>query len=89
MSLKLPDFANDLLGKIARENGFNNFSMEVKSGSKPRDGTNSDIFRIKIIENETSKKLELVCKIAPNSENRRKEFFLTKFLDEKLVFISI
>lgn len=74
MSAEVPDYARELFEKIARENGFNNFSMEIETGSLPGDGFNSDIHRIKITEIGSSKKLELLSKLAPSSESRRKEF---------------
>lgn len=74
MSANVPDYATELFEKIAREQGFTNFSMDIEPGSLPGDGFNSDIYRIKITDKESSKKLELLSKIAPASENRRKEF---------------
>lgn len=71
---ELPDHAHELFAKIAQENGFNNFSVKISAGSQPGDGFTSEIFSIKICENKSAKQLELVCKIAPSNENRRKEF---------------
>lgn len=86
MSSKLPDFANELFDKIARENGFKVFSVEINSGSNPGDGFTSEMFRVKITENESSKKLELMCKMASENENRRKEFLSDKIFRREAIF---
>lgn len=82
----MPDYAKELFDKIARENGFQNFSMEIEPGSLPGDGFNSDIHRIKITENDSSKKLELLSKIAPSSESRRKEFLTDEIFKRESSF---
>lgn len=87
MSLKgLPDFAIKLFAKIARETKFNNFSIEIDTGSKPGDGFASEIFSVVISESEGAKKLDLVCKMAPENENRRKEFISDILFEREALF---
>lgn len=70
----LPDFAQKLLDPIAKDNGFNDYSVQIKCGSQAGDGFASEIFSITITENNSDKRLDLVCKIAPQNKNYRKEF---------------
>lgn len=85
MSL-VPDFANELFEKIAQENGFINYSMKIELGTMPGDNFNSEIFSIRITENESSKKLELLSKIAPSSEARRKQFLSDTIFKREAMF---
>lgn len=82
----LPDDAHKVFAKIAQENGFNNFSVEISAGSQPGDGFTSEIFRIKICDRESAKQLVLVCKIAPANENRRKEFLSNNLFKHEALF---
>lgn len=83
---QLPDYAYELFAKIARENGFYNYSVEISAGSEPGDGFTSEIFSIKICENKSIKQLKLVCKIAPANENRRKEFQSNNLFQHEALF---
>lgn len=89
MSLKLPKFAQEFLNRIARENGFTNFSMEISSGSQPGDGFNSDLYRIKITENGSSKTLELLTKLHRAVKIDERNFYQTNFSGEKLSYTNI
>lgn len=86
MSSKFPNFALELLEKIARENGFNAFSMDIKSESMPGYGFSGEIFCIDIIETESSGKLGLVCKVAAGGENQRKGLLLDKIYRREALF---
>lgn len=88
MSSLVPGFANELFDKIAQENGFSDFSMKIEPGSLPGDGFNSDIYSIKITENGSSKKLDLLSKIAPSSAARRKEFLSDELFKRESLFYS-
>lgn len=68
-SKQVPDYALDFFAKIARDNGFNKFSMDINSGSKPGDNFASKILSVKISEDNSARKLELMCKIAPSNKN--------------------
>lgn len=69
----LPDYIHELFQKIARENLFKNFTVELDEGSKPGDGFGGEILSVAIVEHGSEKRLDLVCKIAPYSRNRRIE----------------
>lgn len=69
----LPNYISELFDKIARENEFENFTVQMNLGSKPGDGFGGEILSITISENDCAKKLDLVCKIAPLNKIRRKE----------------
>lgn len=71
---QFPKFISDLLHEIIKENGFRDYSVEVKQGSQIGDGFMSELSSITITENYSEKQLHLVCKMAPLNENRRKEF---------------
>lgn len=83
---RLPDYAHEIFAKIARENGFNNFSVEINPGSQPGDGFTSELFSIKISENKSTELLELVCKIAPANANRRREFSSDNLFKNEALF---
>lgn len=83
---ELPDQAHELFAKIAQENGFESFSVKISPGSQPGDGFTSEIFCIRICENKNTKRLELVCKIAPSNEHRRKEFSSNKLFKHEILF---
>lgn len=85
-SQELPDYVNEFFAKIAGENGFKNFSVQINSGSKPGDGFTSDIFRVRVSEDKSSKKLELVCKMAPTNKNLRKEFSSESLFRQEAIF---
>lgn len=70
----LPKFAEDLLNKIAKENGFTDYTIKNDHSSKPGEGVAGVLYRIKISDNKSDKKLELLCKVAPDNAIYRKEF---------------
>ncbi|XP_055321909.1 uncharacterized protein LOC129577979 [Sitodiplosis mosellana] len=72
--IALPKFIQKLLDKIIKENGFKDCSVQVKQGSNVGDGFMSELSCITLAERNSEKKLHLVCKVAPSSKNRRKEF---------------
>lgn len=82
----MPDYVNELFAKIARENGFKKFSVESESGSKPGDGFTSEILRVKISEESSPKRLEMMCKMAPTNENVRKEFSTDSVFKQEAIF---
>lgn len=90
MSVKqLPNYVQALLDKIIAENGFVDYSLELKSGSNAGDGFLSELTSITILENgNDSKRLDIVCKIAPLNENRRKEFFSNVVFDRESYFYT-
>lgn len=70
----LPNYIQVLIDKIAIENGFKDYLVQVKQGSVAGDGFMSELSCITLVERNSEKKLHLVCKVAPLSKNRRKEF---------------
>lgn len=72
--IELPKFIQELVDKIIKENGFKDCSIQVKQGSQVGDNFMSDISCLTLAERNSDKKLHLVCKVAPTSKNRRKEF---------------
>lgn len=90
----LPSFIQVHLKQIVEENGFIDYSMHMKPGSKPGDGFNSDIISITISENSSGKRLDFVCKTCKESNSyilfKREVLFynelmpiLAKFQEEK------
>lgn len=82
-SNELPNFAKKLLESTARDNGFRDYSVQIKSGSQAGDGFASEIFSIAITENKSEKRLDLVCKVAPLNKNKRKEFMAEVVFDRE------
>lgn len=90
----LPSYIQVHLKQIIQENGFIDYSVHTKPGSKPGDGFNSDILGITISENSSGKRLDFVCKICRESNSyiffEREVLFynelmpiLAKFQEEK------
>lgn len=73
-SIKLPQFIENLLNQVIQENNFIDYSVHVDSGSNVGDGFSSALYSIVIKENKGDRRLDLVCKEAPQNENFRKEF---------------
>lgn len=82
----LPSYVYELLAKIAKENGFIDYSVNVNHCSQPGDGFTSEIFRISISENKSVEKLELLCKVASISEKLGKEFFTDILFKNEALF---
>lgn len=84
----LPNFAKDLLHKIAKENGFIDYTIANNFASKPGEGLAGLLFCIKICENKSDKKLELVCKVAPDNAIYRKEFCIDISFHGEAIFYT-
>lgn len=88
---ELPNFAQNLLNKVARENGFSDHSIEINHSSKPTKGVAGELFRLKIFENKNSnekKILNLICKVAPYNANYRKLFCIDVLFRSEDIFYS-
>lgn len=88
---KIPDYLQEIFAKIAQENGFSDYLLEVNPGCKPGDGFLSELFRITISDNgNNNKKLELVCKMRSSTENNEMDSFtVTAFKNEALFYGKI
>lgn len=87
-SIKLPKYVQVLLDRIIDENEFHDYSVKIKQGSQVGDGFLSELSSITIAENESDKRLDIVCKLAPLNKNRRKEFFSSVVFDREAVFYN-
>lgn len=89
MSAKtLPEYVEELLNQIAKENEFNDYVVKVNQDSPPGDGLTSELLSIIIIENDRNKKLDLICKLSPSSENYRKEVSSDILFEHEASFYS-
>lgn len=84
----LPKYVADLLDRIAKENGFSDFVIQIKSGSEVGDGFTSEITCATIAEKNSESQLHLVCKLAPLNENRRKEFWADILFGREITFYN-
>lgn len=84
----LPNFVQNLLSKIIEENGFSDYSVDVDCGSQAGDGFSSNMQKIAIIENDSERRLDLVCKVAPQNENLRKEFLSNITFSREALFYN-
>lgn len=73
-SKELPEYAKKLLKRIAKENRFSDYLVQINDGSLPGDGFSSELFCVTMKERDSSKNLDLICKLAPSSKNHRKQF---------------
>lgn len=85
---QLPKKVNDLIDQISKENGFSDYTIELKSGSNAGDGFASALIAAKIIDGNSKKELDLVIKLAPLSETHRKEFFTDKMFEHETYFYN-
>lgn len=84
---EIPKHAYDLLHKIANENGFCDYSIEINNSSKPAKGVAGELFRLRISENKSDRqKLELICKVAPFNANYRKQFCIDTLFRSEATF---
>lgn len=83
-----PKYVYDLLDQISQENNFSDYSIQIKNGSEIGDGFTSTILSITICENNSEKKLCLVCKLAPLNKNRRKDFLIDHLYDHEAAFYN-
>lgn len=86
----LPKFIQEHVKRIAKENHFADYSLEVKQGSQLGDGFMSNLFSITIIESNknNNKKLELVCKMAPLSKKSQEELISNVVFDREAAFYT-
>lgn len=84
----LPNFAENLLHKIAKENGFTDYTIEKKCLSKSGDGVAGVLFSINICDEKSDKKLKLMCKVAPINVIYRKEFCSEIAFDNETIFYT-
>lgn len=86
---ELPKFAESLLHKVAKENGFSDYSIEINHTSKPTKGVAGELFRLQIVENNSERKtLDVICKVAPYNANYRKQFCIDTLFRSEIIFYS-
>lgn len=75
-AIDIPEYVNVLLSEIAKSERFAKHSIEVGPGCEHGDGFLSTILSVTISGDRIDgrDKLQLVCKLAPSSPARRKEF---------------
>lgn len=71
-SIELPRYIYDIIDRIIKANGLNEYSMQLESGVG--EGSGSELFSVNAVDPLTGKKLSVVCKIATFDEIRRKNF---------------
>lgn len=74
---ELPQYVNDLVNKIALAQGLTEISVEVKPGSNKGDNIMSDLCSAVVTgtrDGIAGTQLHLLCKLAPLTAARRKEF---------------
>lgn len=77
---ELPEYVVALLENIAKENGFENYSIELSAGSKEGDGCSGVLVSVVISgahqQNNTTRTdiLHLLCKLAPDDPELRTAF---------------
>lgn len=85
---ELPKYIQLLLDQIVKESGIHDYSLDIKRGSEVGDGFLSELSCITIFENDSDKKLNILCKVAPLNENRRKEFFSNVVFNRESYFYN-
>lgn len=85
---ELSTLLEKLVNQICEENGFSDYIINVENGSNIGDGFASQLVSIKIVERNSEKKLDLVCKLAPSNLNHRKEFRSDVMFDREATFYN-
>lgn len=87
-SINLPAYVDEILSSIAKEQGFVDYSYTTTSGAETGDGLVSDLLSIALTERESDKKLDLVCKLVPQNESRRRDACSDIFFQAEAVFFN-
>ncbi|XP_055548976.1 uncharacterized protein LOC129732274 [Wyeomyia smithii] len=85
-----PQYLYDAVARMAPQEGFTpgQFELTFDAGSGKGDGFTGELFRAKIVEG--SKELEVLCKIPPVNETRRRQFnSMVNFDREVLVYSKL
>lgn len=69
----LPDHVQSALEQIVKDEGFQNYTIQVKDGAFTGAGFMSEILTVTVSE-ENKQELNLLCKVPPFNEQRRKAF---------------
>jgi hypothetical protein len=85
-NLKLSEYAEKALHKVAANEGFEKYKFQIEEGSSFGDGFSGILLKVEIIENDNSKQLNVVVKSPPDNVQRR-ETFGTMKLFEREVFV--
>lgn len=88
-SKRPPTFVQNILTSIAKDENFGDYSFTTKSGAETGDGLVSDLLSITLTENQSDKKLNLVCKLVPENESRRRDACSDIFFRSEAVFFNI
>lgn len=94
MSL-LPEYLVPFLEKIAKNESLIDFTIDVDSGSNIGDNFTSELLRVVITgyqqpvkSNKVERKLNLLCKLAPQSAQRRQDFQAGMSFDRESYFYT-
>ena len=72
--IKITDYMRKGLERVALSEGFENYELKVDQGSVVGDGFVGVIYKVTIQEIESGKKLDVVMKFPPASQERRNDF---------------
>lgn len=89
---ELPDYVLDLIAKIAKDEGFIDYKINLKPGSNHGDNFLGVMTSATItgIRNNNDEQLHLLCKLAPSNSMRRQEFqSVAVFQRETLMYNKI
>lgn len=93
--VSLPDYVVPILKRIARKEGFVDFTTDVGSGSNIGDNFLGELLTAVISGRQKQKdgtavdvKLNLLCKLAPANEHRRKEFLADIVFERECYFYN-
>lgn len=80
VKMHLPDFLTTMLNEVAPVEGFTSHKLELKAGSSHGDNYNGVMTAVKLIGERVkngsvvTETLHLICKVAPESNERRETF---------------
>lgn len=84
----LPRYVKELLKQTLQKIGIKDYSVWMNQGSQPGDGFTSEIFSLSIAERSNDQKLNVLCKVAPLSENHRKVFSADELFKREVHFYN-
>lgn len=84
--LKLSVYAESALHKVALAEGFVHYKFQIEEGSEIGDGLSGVLLKVTVVENDSSRQMNVIVKSPPDNKMRR-EALGTMKLFEREVFI--
>ena len=85
---KLTEYMLDGLNKVASLEGFKNYDLQVDHGSSSVDGFIGLIYKVRIQEVGSNKKLDVVLKFPPADKTKRDKTNAMKLFEREIIMYT-